>query len=127
MKQTIILSAVFSFVALSAYAKGDKLIFICHKGLKYSAQNVRRAYRAQLDEPAPVDNKSLKSELLEFLGVDAVKYKKAWDRNFFRRALNSPKSLADDAAVISYVAEHSTGIGYVSKAVSHPDIEVCGE
>ena len=80
-----------------------------------------------MDEPHLVDNKNLKSELLAFLGVDEHKYKKIWDKQYFRRALLPPAVRDNDADVIEYVSSHSEGIGYVSAAPQgHPEIEVCG-
>ncbi len=120
------LSASIATTTTTTPAQADDLVFICHKGLRYDAEQVRFAYKGLLDEPRPVDNRILFGSLLSFLHVDAVKYKKMWDRNYFRRGLVAPKLKANDEEVIEYVARRSTGIGYVSVAPNNPDIEVCG-
>ena len=111
----------------TALASEQGLVFICSKGLGYSQSMVEKAFKAQLDEPHLVENSKLKPQLLAFLDVDAKKYKKAWDKNFFRRALSPPVVRNDDASVVEYVAAHGEAIGYVSVAPSNPGIEVCGK
>ena len=129
MKNKIKLMSLTLLVGMnvsSAFA-GD-LVFICHKGMNYTKNEVKLAFKGQLDEPHMVDNSTLKSKLLEFVGVDSEHYRKMWNRSFFRRALNQPQTRHSDAEVIDYVASHGEGIGYVSVAPSNnSDVEVCGK
>jgi hypothetical protein len=120
----VLLVVAAGTVAPSAHA--DDIVFICHKGLHYDRSEVRLAYRGLLDEPHVVDNAALFGGLLKFLGVTSAKYRKLWERNYFRRGLVMPKLKHSDEAVIDFVASHSTGIGYVSAAPNNPEVEVCG-
>lgn len=107
--------------------KPADLVFICHRGLGYDSNDVRNAYRGLLDEPQPVDNRARFPQMLAFLGATPAVYKKAWERNYFRRGLALPKLKQSDDEVIEYVARRSNAIGYVSAAPNHPDVQVCGE
>ena len=114
----------FSFEGTNAHA--NSLVFICHKGTHYSKINVEYAFKGYLDEPRPVDNKLLFDDMLKQIGYTPAKYKKIWGKMFFRRALFIPFVKSSDEGVIDWVANNSTGIGYVSKAPNHPNVEVCG-
>ena len=118
---------LFGLLSYSPVTQAKELVFICHKGLGYPKLLIKRAYSALLDEPHLVDNKNLKPELLVFLGSDEHKYKKVWDKQYFRRALLPPTVRDTDAEVVEFVSSHPEGVGYVSSAPSgHPEIEVCG-
>ena len=120
------LLAILFLLSLSTKAESAPIIFICHSGMHYSKLEVVKAYKAMLDEPHLCDNQLLKSEMLNFIGSTESKYKKAWDRNFFRRALIQPTSLSGDKQVIAYVESHSEGIGYVAEfPQGNESIEVC--
>lgn len=104
----------------------SELVFICHKGLGYHADTVKKAYGAWLDEPKLVDNRTLLPKLMQYLGVSQEKYRRYWTKNFFRRAINPPQLRDNDEQVVAFVASHDQGVGYVSKRPSNPDVEVCG-
>ena len=128
MKNKMIIVGLTVFAGLNASAATDELVFVCHTGLNYAKNDVRMAFRGQLDEPHVVDNSSLKPKLLSFLGVDSDRYRKLWNRSFFRRALNQPQTKKSDAEVLEYVASHPEGVGYVSSAPSSVQgVEVCGK
>jgi hypothetical protein len=123
----LFLAPVLAISAYTAFASEHDIVFICSKGMGYSRGMVEKAFKAQLDEPHLVDNAKLKNTMLEVIGVDAARYKRAWDRNFFRRALNPPVTRDSDAAVIDYVASHGEAIGYVSSVPQNANVEVCGK
>lgn len=126
----IVTLMILTWVGLSAPVRAAKpdFVFICHKGLHYNEAEMGFAFKGYLDEPRPVDNRKLKHEMLKYIGYTEAKYKKIWDKMYFRRGLFQPKTLSDDAEVIQWVAASYGGVGYVSSAPSNnPNVEVCGK
>ena len=127
MKNKILCATLALLPSVNVFAEAShNFVFICHKGMQYDNNMVRKAFGGNLDEPHPVDNKTLQVQFLEYMGVTLDQYTKRWDTRFFRRALNRPYKKENDAAVAEYVASHPEGIGYVSTNPNNPDIEVCG-
>ena len=125
--QKIIIST-FLLLGSAVQTHAADLVFICHKGMGYSEKEMQKTFLAQLDEPHVSDNAALKGKMLAWIHSDEKRYKKTWDRNYFRRALNVPVLKHSDAEVIEFVASHGEGVGYVSAApVGHDDVEVCGK
>ncbi len=132
----IYLIALTLFCCLSGQgAKAEKsdLVFICHKGMKYSEGEVKFAFKGYLDEPRPIDNTPLKEDMLKYIGytkadgsADESKYNKVWGKMFFRRALFVPQKVHTDEEVVNWVAHVDGGIGYVRSTPSNPNVEVCG-
>ena len=107
--------------------EAQPLVFICHKGLHYSRVEVMYAFKGYLDEPRPVDNKSLFPVMLKEIGYTPEKYDALWKKMYFRRALFMPKMGKNDESTINWVSQNYAGIGYVKKApLNNPDVEVCG-
>ena len=128
-KQTICLvTLVLSCLAPKVLAAESKrLVFICHKGLNYSMQEVQFAFKGYLDEPRPIDNRPLFKEMLNFIGYTDLRYKRVWSKMFFRRGLFKPRVVATDEEVIQWVSASYAGVGYVSVAPQdHPNVEICG-
>lgn len=128
----IVMAVILTWVGLSQGARADTnkpgFVFICHKGLHYNEAEMSFAFKGYLDEPRPVDNRKLKREMLKYIGYTEAKYHKIWDKMYFRRGLFQPKTMADDAEVIQWVAASYGGVGYVSQApANNPNVEVCGQ
>ena len=110
---------------LAAESKG--LVFICHKGLHYTEQEVKFAFKGYLDEPRPIDNRPLFKEMLKFIGYSDWRYKRVWSKMFFRRGLFKPRTVQTDEEVIQWVAASDAGVGYISAAPhGNSQVEVCG-
>jgi len=128
-KKLICLMTLMMICLSTGYAGEVKspLVFICHKGLGYTAAEVKFAYRGYLDEPRPVDNVPLFHSMLDYIGYSSTRYQKIWNKMFFRRGLFVPKKMATDQEVVNWVAANYAGIGYVTAApAGNPNIEVCG-
>jgi hypothetical protein len=95
--------------------------------MNYSRAEVLMTFKGQLDEPRPIDNRTLFREMLNVIKYDAARYEHTWSKQVFRRALFYPKVVNDDEAVIQWVASSYAGIGYVHEAPrNNRDVEVCG-
>ena len=112
----------------ASFAKADTpLVFICHTGMHYSKAEVGFTYKSFLDEPRPIDNKPLFKAMLNFIGYTPERYKKVWNKMYFRRALFIPRKMDTDQEVIDWVATNDAGVGYVSVAPkNNSNVEVCG-
>ena len=123
----LLVLGTMSFELKARASEGSpKIIFICHKGQNYSADEVKYAFKGYLDEPRPVDNKALFKSMLDFIGYSSTKYDKIWQKMYFRRGLFPPSMMSSDDKVVQYVASSEGGVGYVSTPPKNPNVEICG-
>ncbi len=128
-KKSYLVAMMLVVLCASAQAKetDSGFTFICHKGLNYTHTEIMYAFKGFLDEPRPIDNQSLFPQMLKEINYTKERYKKNWDKNFFRRALFIPRMVNSDADVIRWVAASYAGIGYVHEAPrNNPNVEACG-
>jgi len=65
----------------------------------------------------PIDNLAIRDGFLaKVLGVNAAKYESIWTKKAFRDALNPPKTLDNDSAVLDYVKRTNGAVGYMTTA-----------
>ena len=77
---------------------------------------------------ADVNNGPLFSQMLKFIDYSPDRYKKVWNKMYFRRALFIPKKVGTDKEVIDWVGANGTGVGYVSEfPQNNPNVEICGK
>ena len=117
------IALTLSLVAIpQGYAQTRTIYLIAGPGVTLSAKDVKDVYLGKKafsgsTQLVPVGNAVGFVEFIEnVLGVTPAQFEAIWSKRSFRDALNPPKLLMSDTAVINFVKTTPGAIGYVSKA-----------
>jgi len=113
-------------------AVADDLYVACHADVPLAAADVRDVFLGEKQilnstRLVPVDNLAAQPAFLEkVLKMDAIKYDTIWAKKSFRDGVNTPVTMANDAAVLAFIRRTPGGCGYFT--VEPPvDVTVIGK
>jgi len=114
------LLTLYAVVAVASAQSSPTIYVVAGPGTSLTAAEIKEVFLGDKTFSAstslvPIDNLAVREVFLaKVLGVNAAKYESIWTKKAFRDALNPPKTLDNDSAVLDYVKRTVGALGYVT-------------